>query len=272
MNLVPPLTEQQAADYFARIGFTPEPEAIANADLLRIVHFAHATTIPFENLSIFLGEPIRLDRDSLVDKLVTRSRGGYCFEQNLLLASALTYLGYSVALLEARVLLPGDHVSPRHHMALKVEMGSTSMLCDVGFGRYGLIEPISMIPGRVAEQGDWKFRLTMSDSIWTLCNEQKDEWQPQYTFTLAPCYPVDYEAPNWFVSTHPSSIFTRTITVQRLTPTVRHLFVNDVYTMLYHDSEVSRPIDESERLDLLRDVFGLALPGRALVPPKLLPY
>src|SRR4051794_29680963 len=39
-------------------------------DVLRALHLAHATHIPFENLDILLGRPIRLDLASLQAKLV----------------------------------------------------------------------------------------------------------------------------------------------------------------------------------------------------------
>ena len=61
------------------------------------LHLAHATHIPFENLDVLLGRPIRLDLASLLAKLVAGGRGGYCFEHNLLFASVLQTLGFSVS-------------------------------------------------------------------------------------------------------------------------------------------------------------------------------
>ena len=43
---------------------------------LRDLHLAHATRIPFENLDILLGRPIRLDLESITAKLIHASRGG----------------------------------------------------------------------------------------------------------------------------------------------------------------------------------------------------
>jgi hypothetical protein len=40
------------------------------------------------------GNKISMDLPSVFDKLVTRERGGYCFEQNTLLAAALTTMGF----------------------------------------------------------------------------------------------------------------------------------------------------------------------------------
>src|SRR5687768_7725807 len=71
--------------------------------VLEALHLAHASHIPFENLDIFLGQPIRLDLDSLQTKIVKGGRGGYCFEQSLLFAAVLERLGFSVVQLAARV-------------------------------------------------------------------------------------------------------------------------------------------------------------------------
>ena len=60
--------------YLARIGAARPPRA--NAATLRELQLRHLLTVPFENLSIHLGEPIVLDPEALVDKLVQRRRGG----------------------------------------------------------------------------------------------------------------------------------------------------------------------------------------------------
>ena len=62
--------------------------------------------MPFENLSIHLGEPIVLEPAALVDKLVDRRRGGFCYELNGAFAALLSALGYSVTLLAASVATP----------------------------------------------------------------------------------------------------------------------------------------------------------------------
>jgi N-hydroxyarylamine O-acetyltransferase len=69
---------------------------------LRPSHRAHLTSIPFENLDPWSGRPVSLDLVDVERKLVAERQGGYCFEQNLLLAAALEQLGYEVELLLAR--------------------------------------------------------------------------------------------------------------------------------------------------------------------------
>ena len=63
--------------YAARIGYKGAFAPIL--DTLRGLHLCHATGIPFENVDVLLGRPVRLDADSLWRKLVLDRRGGYCF-------------------------------------------------------------------------------------------------------------------------------------------------------------------------------------------------
>jgi N-hydroxyarylamine O-acetyltransferase len=87
--------------YFERIGY--DGERAPTLATLRAIHARHATMIPFENLSPLLRQPVRLDLASLQDKLLHQGRGGYCFEQNLLLRAVLLALGFQVRGLAARV-------------------------------------------------------------------------------------------------------------------------------------------------------------------------
>jgi N-hydroxyarylamine O-acetyltransferase len=86
------------AAYLERIGLGE------GADLAD-VHRAHAVSIPFEGLDPYVGLPVSLEPGAIAEKLVIRRRGGYCFEQNLLLSAALEALGFEVELFLARVVL-----------------------------------------------------------------------------------------------------------------------------------------------------------------------
>src|SRR5258705_7088535 len=86
------------------------------------LHLAHLLAVPFENLSIHSNERIHLDVDWLFDKLVTRRRGGFCYELNGLFAELLRALGHRVDLLAARrVRSDGTLGIPSHHLCLHVD-------------------------------------------------------------------------------------------------------------------------------------------------------
>src|SRR5512142_2051972 len=87
--------------YFGRLA-VPRPYT-ADAVNLHVLHRAHQMTVPFENLSIHLREPISLAEDDLIDKIVRRRRGGFCYELNGAFALLLEALGARVSRVAAGV-------------------------------------------------------------------------------------------------------------------------------------------------------------------------
>src|SRR5215472_2819420 len=136
--------------YAARVGYTGD--FTSSLATLRALHLAHATHIPFENLDILLGRPIRLDLESLCGKMIDGRRGGYCFEQNALFAAVLEAAGFRVRRLAARVRSGASGVRPRLHMLLGVEAEGGLWLADVGFGADGLLHPLPLRPGEAVPQ------------------------------------------------------------------------------------------------------------------------
>lgn len=233
-----------------------------NQATLEALHLAHAAHIPFENLDIFLARPIRLDLASLQAKLVQGGRGGYCFEQNTLFAAVLEQLGFTLTRLAARVLIRGDANAPRTHMLLLAEIAGKRWLADVGFGAGGLLLPMMLDPQREARQYAWTHRVIEQAGQWLLQSLQNGDWKSQYAFTLEPQQAVDYEIANYYVSTHPESVFVKTLTAQRLTPQGRHALRNFQLNMDDGVEVVSRMLEnEYELLDVLARIFGLHFPA-----------
>lgn len=246
--------------YLSRIGYTgkiaPTPALLAE------LHLAHATHIPFENLDILLGQPIRLDLESLQAKLVRGRRGGYCFEQNTLFAAALEQIGFRVTRLAARVRLRASRIAPRTHMLLHVETDGAAWLADVGFGGTGPLYPVPLEPGRVSEQFAWSYRVIVADGLSVLQALTAGSWQDQYAFTREPQYPIDFELANYYTSTHPTSHFVQTLTAQRVTPEARYILRNRELLVDRGSQASSRLIaDEEELLQVLLDPFGLEFPA-----------
>ena len=64
--------------YLSRIGLTNKPRP--TLDGLRLLQDAHMRHVPFENLDILLGRPLNVSEGALFEKIISRKRGGYCFE------------------------------------------------------------------------------------------------------------------------------------------------------------------------------------------------
>jgi len=101
---------------------------------LNALHLAHLYAVPFENLDIHLRRQLSLDQAALFDKVVTRRRGGFCYELNGLFCALLRELGFRVTMLSAEVARQSGGFSPAFdHLALLVDLDEP-WLADVGFG------------------------------------------------------------------------------------------------------------------------------------------
>jgi len=244
--------------YLERIGYDGPVEP--TIEVLDAIHLAHATTIPFENIDILLGRPIRLDLPSLQDKLVRDRRGGYCFEHNTLFAAALEAVGFGVARLGARVRLGARKVRARTHMVLLVRADGEERLADVGFGGGSILRPLPMGPGPMVDQFGWRFRLVDDDGARVVQTLRPRGWIDLYAFTFEPQFPVDYEMANHFTSTHPNSPFTRTLTVQLCSPE-RSLILRDRKLIEETPSgETVGEVRDDELLGVLAERFTLSFP------------
>lgn len=248
------------AAWLARIGYagplTPD------VHVLSALHAAQATAIPFENLDIQMGLPIRLDLASVQDKLVRRQRGGYCFEQNTLFQHALRTLGFEVVACEARVRTGTSAVLPRTHMLGIVRVDGLDWLCDVGFGAEGLLEPVAM-DGQPVSEFDRDVRVIDEGHLRVLQARKAGTWTDLYAFEPEEREPIDFEMANWYTSTHPSSRFVLAPTAQRLEREGRHAVRGRVFTSTTRAGTTSREIARREFVPLLRDVFGIDVPADA---------
>lgn len=250
-----------AAPYLERIGAS-SPGA-PNHETLRALHLAHRLAIPFENLDIQLGRPIKLDLESLQAKLVDARRGGYCFEQNTLFLHALRAFGFDAEPCEARVRPPGsDRITPRTHMVLRAHLEGADWLVDVGFGVAGPLEPVALAGG-LQEQHGWTYRIVREGALQVLQLRDKEGWRDLYAFVPEPRYPIDFEVANWYTSTHPESRFVLTLTAQRSSREARHVLHNLTYTCSTPDSEESHEIGRGELVGFLAERFGIEVAADA---------
>lgn len=251
--------------YFRRIGYSGP--RTATLDTLKELQFRHPCAIPFENLSPFLGHAVELDRATLEAKILHNRRGGYCYEQNILVMHVLRELGFSVRGLAARVLWrqPDGPLTPRTHMLLCVELDSESWLVDVGFGGLTQTAPILLEPGLVQTTPHERFRVLDHDGYFHLQAEVSGQWRPLYCFDLSDQQHVDFEIANYYVATKPNSLFVAGLIAARAQPGGRCTLSGNRLTRHYLDRpSEEHEIDTSDELmDSIETVFDIAIPDRA---------
>ncbi|WP_327404147.1 arylamine N-acetyltransferase [Streptomyces sp. NBC_01288] len=267
----------QVDAYLRRLGV--QHPASPSADVLRELHLRHLQTVPFENLSIHLGEEIMLEENRLLDKVVGAGRGGFCYELNGLFGALLTALGFEVVLLTARVY--GDEGRtgiPYDHLALRVRTVDGGVwLADVGFGTH------SHYPLAFEERGEQKdpggiFRVVASgpdvagvrggaSGAGAVSGEAADldvvrNGRPEYRLEVRPRVLADFVAGAWWHSTSPASHFTRSLVCSRLLEDGGRITLAG-RTLTTTSGEGTRDVREltadDEVLGVYRERFGIEL-------------
>ncbi|GHC26896.1 MULTISPECIES: arylamine N-acetyltransferase family protein [Streptomyces rochei group] len=271
----------QTAAYLRRLG--TEAPARPTLDALRELHLSHLRAVPFENLSVHLGEEIVLEEERLFEKVVGARRGGFCYELNGLFGALLSALGYEVTLLEARVYGDGGVLGiPYDHLALRVRtVDRGDWLADVGFGAH------SHGPLEFGERGDQEdpggtFRIAEAERdaagalgghgtapaafLDVLC-----DGKPVYRVEPRPRVLADFVTGAWWHSTSPRSHFLRSPVCSRITADGGRVTLSGrrlTTTSADGGREERELVSDEEATAAYRDLFGIRLDRVPVVPRR----
>lgn len=247
--------------YFERIGYTRTPRA--DLQTLQDLHLLHLQHIPYENIDVYCHQAVKLDRASLVRKLLLRRRGGYCFEQNGLFLMVLTELGFKCRANLARVHRNRPEPGGRTHQINLVEVDGQTWVCDVGFGGSGFRQPLLLRNDMENEQLGERYRLQEREVHgYYLLRRSEEAWQPLYTFKLEPPLPIDIDMGNFYASSHPDYVFRHVIMGTRMTARGRVTVLDHTFKrfdLCDGAVEVETVTGFEDYLDRLRTYLGVEL-------------
>lgn len=246
------------AAYLRRINYHG-PLAL-DTETLRSLQVAHLLSVPFENLSIHLGEPIILDDRALFEKVVGRHRGGFCYELNGLFAALLRALGFDVVMLSAEVMGSEGAFGPAFdHMTLMVTLAEP-WLVDVGFGD-SFREPLRLDERGEQVQDDRAYRIDSAGDRLILMQRDESGWGMQYRFRLEPYTYADYAGMCRYHQTSPESHFTQRRVCSLATPAGRVTISQMRLIITRGEERHERALkDDREYAEALRKYFGIVLP------------
>ncbi len=230
-------------------------------DTLAGILGAHIASIPFESFDVLLGRPIRLDPEGLQDKIVTRRRGGYCFEHGSLMYAALDKLGFAPVRHASRVVLfEPRHESVRQHMFLTVTIGGVTYVVDPGFGPFACSLPIP-VDGTAVPSSEPTHRLAREGGDWILYVMREGQPIQGWISTMEEEHPVDFEMMNYYISSHPASFFTHNILASAVTDGGRVNVMNQVVNVVRGGVAESAQLPDRKALrSLVAQHFGFDLP------------
>lgn len=257
--------------YLERIHFPAPAEARSlqpSLHLLQNLHEAHMLTVPFENLSIHYGEPIMLQEDKLFHKIVSKRRGGFCYELNGLFARLLRQSGFEVTLLSAGVAHDAGSFGPEFdHLTLLIHhLEGTDWLADVGFGdsfRLPLrfeadVEQKDVDGSKYRLQRDYE--VSSQQESWILQQLHEGTWKSQYRFTLQPHKLDDFTEMCYYQQTSPESHFTQKRICSLAMPTGRITLSDLLLITTGEKQREERTLQsEEEYREVLKQQFSIVL-------------
>jgi len=244
--------------YLARIGYTGP--ARPTRETLYALQSLHNECVPYENLDIMNGVPLSLEVPAIYDKVVTRGRGGYCFELNGLFAWLLRRVGYGVTEHFARYLRDEPALPMRRHRVLLVEAEGETYLCDVGIGAFVPTFPLRFEMFLEQPQRRDVYRIVPDETLGCVVEEKRHgEWQPLFSFTLEKQFgAMDFLTTSWYCESHPDSVFRRASMVSMRTPTGRVTLDGRTFKVFGGDAvTVTEAADDGEFKLLLNQYFGI---------------
>ena len=260
--------------YLRRLGFDSDfilqlaEQRGGPAKVLSDLQYAHVCHVPYETLDILAGVPFTLDVEAVYDKVVTRGRGGYCFELNGLFCWLLTQLGYAPEQRFARFLREETQIPMRRHRVLKVEAEGRFYLCDVGVGGIAPRWPILLEEGLEQPQGEECYKISVEPFLgWVLWERHHGQWRKLFSFTEEPQLDVDFVTVDYYCQNAPDSHFRTQAMAAIRTPDGRNTLAGDEFR-LFRGEQVTAfiPQTRAEYLESLEKYFGIRLDPRLVQP------
>ena len=266
-------------------------------DYLALIQHHQLVTIPFENLTLHYSwhRVIHVDPHHLFKKIVQQpGRGGYCMENNTLLHTVLISLGFDAYTAGARIY-KGPGYGGFTHCINIVTIADTRYLVDTGFGANGPIQPtklgtslagqINISPAKIRIRQDSIDQGLNRRGLFWICEtliKPDAEWRPLYCFTDMEFIPEDIKVINMAPGLSPTSWFTQKVVCVRYSTDrefpegqqgvdSKSLVENGICGEFIIDGDgfkwrkngetlYQKTLEnETERIDTLRDVFGIVL-------------
>jgi len=259
--------QPRLSDYLKRIRFAGQP----SVDLvtLKQLQRQHLLNIPYENLDVQLGRPLGRDPIDAFNKLVTRSRGGWCYEMNGVLGWALEQIGFDVTYVSsgANRAVRGDSALG-NHLVLLVKLEGTQWVVDAGMGD-GFIEPIELKAGRFQQRGfDMRLEL-QEDGYWRFHN-QPFGGAPSFDFTADTADGALLDTQCQWLQVHEDSPFVRALVLQIFNETGYDIQIGLMAKTVAPEGVTARRIESiAEFEDRMANVFNLSDPDVQGLWPKL---
>lgn len=243
-----------AAAYMERIGLGGA-ELRADLESLDRIISSHLTHVAFENMDTWgRGVCPELGIGKLFDKIVTRRRGGWCFELNSLLNAFLKELGFETYMVASNVIAGREEIGPPSHCSVVCIIDGQKYFCDVGYGG-----PVPF--GGLSFSGESRlgFHLERDGAFVKLVNEAQGRVESQ--FRDMPVMAVEFIPMNYYISQIPTSPFRNQLHLNLRLPDGSASLVERDFKFRRGKEKLERQIEISELPEVLEKYFGICPEG-----------
>lgn len=184
-------TAQQTAAYLQKLGLTSAPET--SFETLSKLLVLHQQSIPFENLDCMAQKPLRLNPDSLFEKLIAGRRGGISLELNTAFCCLLKSLGFEVQSYAANLItLDEQDYQPLHRITC-VRLDGKKYICDAGLYGETARKPLLLETDTEHNDGICKYRFKLNCGQYILEQKERLLWTRLYAFKEAITPEADFQ-------------------------------------------------------------------------------
>ena len=257
----------QLVDYLTRIGFEGPPHV--DRETLEQLQWRHHLAIPYENLDVQLGRPLTTRPSEAFDKIITRRRGGWCYEMNGVMGWALAEIGFSVNRLAGAVMrsVAGD-ANVGNHLVLRVDLPEGPMLADVGLGD-GPFAAYPLREGPFRQRGQ-DYRIERFEDGWWRIHSPDIARPPN--FDIHPEFSDEALLARKcaHLQSDPASLFVQNLICQRFTPDGHVDLIGRVLRRVGPEAVSEHTLGSAaELVEVLDTVFGLTEPEAARLWPAI---
>lgn len=209
----------------------------------------------FNNVDLLLnkGQILSLELEDIHHKIVTRRRGGYCFEHNKLFYAMAKDIHIDATAYLARVTFNSTDELPKNHRITIVKLNGKEYLAEVGFGRYA---PTCLVPlnGTVVTSPNGNvFRITQNEEVYALEIIKDGGFFTLYVFEKTQCFEIDFELANYYTNCHPDSGFTKNLTLARIGETKTFVIRENVFSTT--ENGIAQQIEIADAKDLQKKLY-----------------
>ncbi|WP_462419785.1 arylamine N-acetyltransferase family protein [Salinicoccus sp. Marseille-QA3877] len=214
--------------------------------------------VPFENIDVQNKVPISVELGDVFNKIITRRRGGFCYEMNTLFRYYLNEKGFDAYNVSATVKSPTGWSPEGSHMSTLVRLDEL-YVADVGFGDL----PTCAMPIRPAEEAvviddaGGRFRAIESDDGFEVQKEKGNVFETLYKGRFTPRKTEEFYENLDYNQHHPDSIFVKKLIITMPKAYGRASMSENHLTLTRSGVKEKIEINADNYTEILKDYFGL---------------